>query len=196
MAKDSLDSEVTIVDPGLDKTAVVILYGGLHGWEGDWFLKKGSIPKKLLDNLIFVLPKHFLVTCKDCFDALSHKVPASRVKAYAICGYSRGAQEVYRNLGFTYPPAMRGWDLIGLIDPSAPTLDVFKDDVVDNYKDKIRCTFWVPNWGKDGYNGRVPRFAQHLRDLKVKMVEKDVAHEDQPAFFFQQFGDEFLRLAS
>jgi hypothetical protein len=73
---------------------------------------------------------------------------------------------------------------------------VFQDDVVDSYKDKIRCTFWVPNWGKDGYKGRVPKFAQHLRDLKVKMVEKDVAHEDQPAFFFKQFGDEFLRLAS
>jgi len=51
--------------------------------------------------------------------------------------------------------------------------------------------YWVPNWGKGGYKGRVPRFAQHLRDLKVKMVEKAVAHENMPTFFFNQYGIEF-----
>jgi hypothetical protein len=52
--------------------------------------------------------------------------------------------------------------------------------------------YWVPNWGKTGYDGRVPRFAQHLRDLKVDMVEKPTNHFEMPTLFFNEYGDDFL----
>jgi hypothetical protein len=62
--------------------------------------------------------------------------------------------------------------------------------VLDKEKAKIRCVFWVPNWGKDGYKGRVPKFAQHLRDIGANIVEKEVQHHNMPPFFFDQFGKE------
>ncbi|HTA70612.1 MAG TPA: hypothetical protein VK776_20145 [Bryobacteraceae bacterium] len=171
--------------PDKDAAQAVVLYGGLKGWQGEWFLKFNKIPALMLQNVYFILPRLFTNKCKDCLDEFRSKVDPKNISRYSLCGFSRGAQEVYRNKD------LEQWKILGLIDPSAPTLDIFKEDVLDNYVDKIRCVFWVPNWGKDGYKGRVPSFAQHLRDLKVKMVEKDVEHENMPPFFFNQYGAEF-----
>jgi hypothetical protein len=171
--------------PDKDAAPAVVLYGGLMGWEGEWFLKHNRIPATMLQSVYFIMPTHFTNKCKDCLDEFREKVDPKNISRYSLCGFSRGAQEVYRNKD------LERWKLLGLIDPSAPTLDIFQDDVLDGFVDKIRCVYWVPNWGKGGYKGRVPRFAQHLRDLKVKMVEKAVAHENMPTFFFNQYGFEF-----
>ena len=170
--------------PGQDSAPAVVLYGGLRGWEGEWFLNHHKIPAAMLQSLYLIMPTHFTNKCQDCLDEFRANVNPANVTRYSLCGYSRGAQEVYRNRD------LEQWKILGLVDPSAPTLDIFKDDVLDNVASKIRCVYWVPNWGADGYQGRVPRFAQHLRDLKVKMVEKAVAHENMPPFFFNQFGGE------
>ncbi len=154
-------------------------------WEGEWFLKHNKIPAALLERLYFIMPTLFTNKCKDCLDEFRAKVNPANISRYSLCGFSRGAQEVYRNRD------LEQWKILGLVDPSAPTLDIFKDDVLDRFVDKIRCVYWVPNWGKHGYKGRVPRFAQHLRHLQVKMIEKDVAHANMPTFFFNQFGIEF-----
>lgn len=181
-----LDLKSCIVTmPDQDKAPAVVLYGGLMGWEGTWLLNHSKIPSALLQRLYFILPTHFTNKCQDCLDEFRAKVNPANITRYSLCGFSRGAQEVYRNR------SLEQWKILGLIDPSAPTLDIFKDDVLDSLASKIRCVYWVPNWGKDGYNGRVPRFAQHLRDLKVNMVEKAVAHENMPTFFFNQFVSEF-----
>ncbi len=165
-----------------DKQAVyaaVVLYGGLWNMEGGWFLKQNRIPAELLESLHFIMPNHFTNKCKDCLDEFEKEVNTRNIGSYSLCGFSRGAQEVYRNR------SLEQWEILGLIDPSAPTLDIFKDDVLDNFVDKIRCVYWVPNWGKSGYDGRVPRFAQHLRDLKVEMVEKAVPHPGHAGLFLQ-----------
>jgi hypothetical protein len=175
--------------PDRDTAPAVVLYGGLYGWEGDWFLTGHNIPFVLLQSVYFILPGHYTIKYKDCITEFRASVGPegiSRIRGYSLCGFSRGAQEVYR-----YRDAEQ-WKILGLIDPSAPTLGSFKDDVLDGYSDKIRCVYWVPNWGAGGYGGRVPRFAQHLRDLEVKMVEKAVAHPDMPTFFFLQFKNDFM----
>jgi hypothetical protein len=174
-----------VTTPDRDAAPAVVLCGGLRSWEGAWFLDHHKIPAGLLQNVYFILPTHFTNKCKDCLDEFRAKVDPANISRYSLCGFSRGAQEVYRNRD------LEPWKILGLIDPSAPTLDIFKDDVLDSFVGKIRCVYWVPNWGADGYQGRVPRFAQHLRDLKVKMVEQAVAHENMPTFFFNQFATDF-----
>jgi hypothetical protein len=169
----------------VDSAPAIVFYGGLMGWEGGWFLHHNRIPPVMLQKAYFILPTHFTNSCKTCLQEFRANVNAKNVTQYSICGFSRGAQEVYRNKD------LEQWKLLGLVDPSAPTLDIFKDDVIDQFVAKIRCVYWVPNWGKDGYKGRVPRFAQHLRDIQANMVEKAVAHENMPAFFFDQFSTEF-----
>jgi hypothetical protein len=164
----------------------VVLYGGLMKWEGNWFLAHNKIPMSLLRRVYFILPIHFTNSCKECLREFRTVADEDDITRYSLCGFSRGGQEVYRNRDLEH------WNILGLIDPSAPTLDIFKDNVLDRVADKIRCVYWVPNWGKTGYGGRVPRFAQHLRDLKVELVEQKVAHADMPTFFLDEFGDEFL----
>ncbi len=171
--------------PDRDAAPAVVLYGGLRNLEGDWFLSHQKIPVALLQNLYFILPTRFTNKRQDCVDEFRAKVDPANISRYSLCGFSRCAQEAYRNRD------LEQWKMLGLIDPSAPTLDIFKDEVLDSFVGKIRCVYWTPNWGPDGYQGRVPRFAQHLRDLKVKMVEKAVAHENMPAFFFNQFAADF-----
>lgn len=173
-----------VTAPNNGATQAVVLYGGLMGWEGDWFLKHGRIPAMLLESVYFVLPTHFTNSCATCLAEFRNSVAADSVGRFSLCGFSRGAQEVYRN------KKLERWKIFGLVDPSAPTLDIFEDDVVDDIADQVRCVYWVPNWGKDGYKGRVPRFAQHLRDLSVNLIEKEVAHADMPKFFFDNFGRE------
>ena len=179
-----IDLQRSVVSvPDADWPSAVVVYGGLYGWEGAWLLKQ--IPPSLKSRLLFVLPKHYTADCAACLDEVDKKLNIP-ITSYALCGYSRGGIEVYRNLN-TKP-----WKILGLIDPSAPTLGEFADDVLDTASDKVRCVYWVPNWGKTGYDGRVPRFAQHLRDLKVMMVEKATPHNVMPASFFQEFGQELL----
>jgi hypothetical protein len=179
-----LDRSVVIV-PDTDWPRAVVVYGGLYGWEGAWLIKQ--IPAALQSALLFVLPKHYTNDCAACLAEVDTrlKIPIS---SYALCGYSRGGIEVYRNMN------LKPWKILGLIDPSAPTLGDFTDDVLDSVSSKVRCVYWVPNWGKTGYQGRVPRFAQHLRDLKVMMVEKATPHDVMPASFFQEFGKELLTM--
>jgi hypothetical protein len=179
-----LNSCIVTIPDKTDPAPAVVLYGGLYGWEGDWFLTHKKIPATMLDAVYFILPVSYTKSCKDCLKEFRKHVDKANVTRYSLCGYSRGAQEVYRNRN------LESWKVLGLVDPSAPTLDIFQDDVLDGASAKIRCVFWVPNWGKDGYKGRVPRFAQHLRDLNVNMVEKEVKHENMPPFFFEQFGKE------
>ena len=176
-----------ITEPDRKAAQAVVLYGGLMGWEGQWFLTHLKIPASLLQNVYFILPIHFTNSLSACLREFRANVDQANISRYSLCGFSRGAQEVYRYRD------LETWNILGLVDPSAPTLDIFKDDVLDNVSKKIRCVYWVPNWGKGGYKGRVPRFAQHLRDLKVEMMEQDVAHRDMPTFFLTQFGSEFLQ---
>lgn len=170
-----------------DKPAApaVVLYGGLYHMEGNWFLEHKKVSDALLAKAYFVLPTSFNNKYADCIAEFRANVDPKNISAFSLCGFSRGAQEVYR-----YKDAEQ-WKLFGLVDPSAPTLDVFQENVLDAYKAKIRCVYWVPNWGRGGYGGRVPRFAQHLRDLRVDMTEKDVRHENMPSFFFETYGTEF-----
>lgn len=170
--------------PGADICPAVIVYGGLYHLEGKWLLTK--IPLRLQQNIIFVLPKHFTNSCTHCLEELHAKVDPQAIRSYSLCSYSRGGIEVYRYA------TLKEWRLLGLIDPSAPTLGGFTDAALDSFVNKIRCVYWVPNWGVHGYGGRVPRFAQHLRDLKVQMVEKPTHHFEMPAFFFSEFGTDFL----
>lgn len=172
--------------PDKETAPAVVLYGGLRNLEGDWFLSHHKIPGIMLQNVYFILPTHFTNSCKTCLEEFRAKVDPKNISRYSLCGFSRGAQEVYRNRD------LEQWKLFGLVDPSAPTLDIFKEEVLDRFADRTRCVYWVPNWGKDGYKGRVPSYAQHLRDMKVKMVEEEVEHEDMPPFFFKQWGNDFI----
>jgi hypothetical protein len=169
---------VTMPDGGA--SSAVVVYGGLYHLEGKWLIDK--IPDSLKDKFVFVLPKHFTNNCGDCIDEMLSQVGDAAIDSYSLCGYSRGGIEVYRYR------MLKEWKILGLIDPSAPTMGGFEKTVLDAFSGKIRCVYWVPNWGKDGYGGKIPSFAKHLRGLKVNMVEKAVKHPDMPAFFFSQFG--------
>ena len=173
-----------VIVPEVNPSPAIVLYGGLYGYEGAWFLK--HIPGGMQQNVAFVLPKHYTNDCADCLKELHSAVPAEQISSYSLCGYSRGGVEVYRNRG------LKEWKVFGLVDPTAPTMGGFDDDVLDNSVSKIRCVYWVPNWGKDGYGGKVPKFAQHLRDIKADMTEKAVEHKDMPDFFFKTYGNAWM----
>src|SRR5437867_38683 len=140
--------------PDRDVSPAVVVYGGLYNLEGKWLLTK--IPYHLLQNTIFVLPKHFTNSCTACLDELHSKVDPNNIDGYSLCGYSRGGIEVYRYR------TLKHWDILGLIDPSAPTMGGFAENVLDSFANRILCVYWVPNWGKTGYGGKIPSFAQHL----------------------------------
>ena len=175
-----------VLDPESGPTSAVVVYGGLRGWEGEWLVSK--IPQHLRSSVIFVLPRHFKNECKACLKELQTKISPEKITSYSLCGYSRGGIEVYRYRD------LEQWKILGLIDPSAPTMAMerFPETVLDSFSYKIRCVYWVPNWGKDGYGGKIPRFAKHLRELKVKMVEQATEHENMPSLFFSKFGSDFL----
>ena len=163
---------------------MVVVYGGLYGWEGAWLINK--IPVDLKQSAIFVLPYHYETDCALCLKELRSKVSTDKISSYSLCGYSRGGICVYQYW------KLEDWKILGLIDPSAPRMykPPFADTVLDSVSTKIRCVYWVPNWGKDGYDGKIPDFAQHLRDLKVKMTEKATPHPDMPKFFFTTYGSD------
>ena len=185
MAK-RVDLDLSVVNlPDQGRSAAVVVYGGLHQLEGAWLLTQ--IPAPLRQKLLFILPKRYTHDCRRCLDEVGGRL-SPNVSSYSLCGFSRGGIEVYRNVNTAR------WELLGLIDPSAPTMGGFGETVLDGVKSRIRCVLWVPNWGKDGYGGRVPKFAQHLRELDVDLVEKQVPHNNMPALFFGEFGNDLLRL--
>ena len=177
--------DASITAPDAWHAPAVVLYGGLYGMEGAWFLNTQQA-SNLLEKAIFVLPKHFTNRCDDCLSELQAEVKESSISSYSLCGFSRGGVEVYRY------KTLRVWKILGLIDPTAPTMAEFQDTALDAFKDKIRCVYWVPNWGADGYKGKVPRFAKHLRDLGVKMLEKATPHQFMPKLFFDTYGTDLL----
>ena len=179
-------SDCIVLDPELDSAPAAVVYGGLYGWEGGWLINK--IPADLLQSVIFVLPYHYTTDCALCLKQLRSKVSADKTSSLSLCGYSRGGICVYQYW------KLEDWKILGLIDPSAPTMadpnGTYDDTVLDSVSTKIRCVYWVPNWGKKGYGGRIPSFAQHLRDQKVKMTEKAVEHPEMPRFFFKTYGND------
>ena len=164
---------------------VIVVYGGLRHLEGAWLV--GQIPAPIQQSAIFVFPTHFSNNLAQCLSELRQAVPKERLGSYSLCGYSRGGVEVYRYM------SLEPWKLLGLIDPTAPTLGGFGISVLDTFKARVRCVYWVPNWGAGGYGGRVPAFAEYLRKKKYKLVEKAIGHEDMPNFFFKTFGQDFLQ---
>jgi len=173
-----------VIDPESGPSPAVVVYGGLYGWEGRWLVHE--IPASLRGSVIFVLPTHFSHDCNACLKELHTKISPANISSYSLCGYSRGGVEVYRYRNLAQ------WKILGLIDPSAPTMGGFPETVLDSFSSKIRCVYWVPNWGKDGYGGRIPSFAKHLRDLKVRIVEQATAHRHMPSLFFNNFGFDLL----
>ncbi len=182
MAVVELDTSV-IVTPDKASAPAIVLYGGLYGLEGAWFVKQ--IPEKVLKSAVWVLPKSYKNDVKKALKELHGQYSPDNITSYSLCGYSRGAVEVYRH------KAVKDWKIFGLIDPTAPSMGGFEDTVLDASVAKIRCVYWVPNWGEDGYGGRIPAFAQHLRDIKADMKEQNVDHKKMPTFFFEQYGKEW-----
>ena len=174
----------TIIDPEKSPSPCVVVYGGLYGWEGAWLVPQ--IPVDLRKSVVFVLPNHYKNDCSVCLKELHSKIGPEKIASYSLCGYSRGGIEVYRYRNLTQ------WKILGLIDPSAPTMGGFQETVLDGVRDHIRCVYWVPNWGKDGYGGKIPSFAKHLRDLRVNMVEQNTQHKRMPSLFFSTFQRDLL----
>lgn len=174
----------TVLDPEKSASPSVVVYGGLYGWEGAWLVPQ--IPSDLQKSVIFILPTHFHNDCNVCLTELHTEISPEKITSYSLCGYSRGGIEVYR-----YRNLMQ-WKILGLIDPSAPTMGGFQETVLDNVRGKIRCVYWVPNWGKDGYAGKIPSFAAHLRALNVNMLEENREHRSMPSFFFNKFQRDLL----
>jgi hypothetical protein len=133
-----------IIKPEADSAHAIVLYGGKFHWEGDWFIKKNQIPNTLKQKAVIALPKHYTNDAADALSELHAEYSADKITSYSVCGFSAGASGVYRHKG------LKEWKILGLVDPSAPTLQGYKDNVIDDKKDKIRCVYWVPNWGKDG----------------------------------------------
>lgn len=173
-----------VITPERSPAPAIVFYGGLYGLEGAWLVHK--IPQYMQQSVAFVLPRHYTTDCTACLNELHSQFAAEKISSYSLCGFSRGAIEVYRYRD------LKSWKILGLVDPSAPTLGGFDDAVLDSQSSKIRCVYWVPNWGKDGYGGRVPRFAQHLRDLKVNMKEQATEHASMPVLFFDVFHKELM----
>jgi hypothetical protein len=142
----------------------------------------------LQHSVIFVLLYHYTTDCALCLQELRANVSPDKIGSYSLCGYSRGGICVYQYW------KLEEWKILGLIDPSAPTMaepnGAFTDTVLDSVSTKIRCVYWAPNWGKGGYGGKIPRFAQHLRDLKVKMLEKATDHKEMPRLFFTTYASD------
>src|SRR5215472_3348699 len=97
MKVHQLDQSV-IIDPETGSPAhALVLYGGLFGWEGGWFLNE--IPGYMKEATVFCLPKHYTNSCQKCLDELHSKVSPDSIRSYSLAGYSRGGIEVYRYRG-------------------------------------------------------------------------------------------------
>ena len=174
-----------ILDPESDSAPVVVVYGGLYGWEGAWLIPR--IPMDLKKNVIFVLPTHYTNNCALCLKELRATISPDKISSYSLCGYSRGGINVFKYL------TLVDWKILGLIDPSSPRTGGFQDTVLDGVKSKIRCVYRMANWSKADYFPKIASFHQHLRDLKVKMVDdSNTAHDKMPNFFFETYRSDLV----
>ena len=103
-----------ILDPESDSAPAAVVYGGLYNWEGAWLIPR--IPEDLKKNVIFVLPTHYTNDCAVCLKELRDKISPDKISSYSLCGYSRGGIDVYKYFRLV------NWKILGLIDPSAPTM--------------------------------------------------------------------------
>ncbi len=172
-----------VLDPELDSAPVVVVYGGLYGWEGAWLIHK--IPVDLQHRCIFVLPSHYTNDCAACLKELRAKVDSGKIASYSLCGYSRGGIDVYQYW------KLEDWKILGLIDPSAPTMGGYTDTVLDSVKDRIRCVYRMANWAKADYFPKIQSFHQHLLDIGAEMTDSDTPHAQMPKFFFETYGSDF-----
>ena len=174
-----------ILDPESDSAApVVVVYGGLMGWEGAWLIPR--LPFDLKQSTIFVLPTHFNNSCATCLKELHARIGADRIASYSLCGFSRGGISLYKSL------RMADWETLGLIDPSAPTMGGFAETVIDAYKAKIRCVYRMANWAKADYFPKIDSFHKHLLKLNVKMLDDDTPHDKMPTHFFETYRSDFV----
>jgi len=173
-----------ILDPENDSAPMVVLYGGLMGWEYDWLIPR--IPLDLKQNVTFVLPAHYLVDCSLCLKEAHSEVSKDRVSSYSLCGFSRGGINVYKYL------KLADWKILGLIDPSAPRMGGYADSVLDSNKGKIRCAYWLQNWAKADYYPKIVSFHKHLSDINAEMVDDiKTPHAQMPNFFFETYRSDF-----
>lgn len=194
---------------------MVVVYRGLgpetgpsYNWDtADWMILqiKNATPKELLSKAIFVVPDDYRVDCGTCLHQAEQLIGKNRIISfYSLCGFSRGGECVYKYL------SLRAWRILGLIDPVSPTMEGYKNDVVDKFASSIRCVYNIRNWGKPPKEGKrresltkgeknyetLTTFYDHLKkDLNVKMVDAtDVRnpdtnnHADMPALFFKTYG--------
>ena len=173
-----------VFDPGLQQAApAVVLFGGLYGWEGPWF--KEHLPANTLNEMIFACPLHYTNDCADALKDLSSVISDDKISSYSLCGYSRGGIEVYRYKD------LKDWKILGLIDPSAPTMGKFPDTVLDSQKSKIRCFYNLGNWEGADYYPKIQSFHQHLIDIKADLTDEAHLHQNIPKFFFLKYGAAF-----
>ena len=179
-------SNSIILDPESDSAApVVVVYGGLMGWEGAWLIPR--LPLGLKQSVIFVLPTHYNNSCAACLKELHASVGADRITTYSLCGFSRGGISLYKYL------RLADWKILGLIDPSAPTMGGFAETVLDGDKNKVRCVYRMANWAKADYFPKIDSFHKHLVKLDVKMVDNtNTAHANMPNHFFETYRGDFV----
>ncbi len=212
-------NKTRVLDPLADAKTfealpMVVVYRGLgpeykdsYRWDtADWMVLqiKNAMPKELLNKVILVVPDDYRVDCGTCLHQAEQLIGKKRtVSFYSLCGYSRGGERVYKNL------RLRAWRILGLIDAVSPTMEGYEDKVMDDFAPKIRCVYNIRNWGTPPKGGKRPvsftkgekkyetltTFYNHLKDLKVKMVDAtDVRHPDannhadMPALFFKTYG--------
>ena len=206
--------------PETDVAPAIVLYGGLDDMEGDWFLTTQRIPLFMRQKFYFILPKHYTNEYKDCIAEFRDKghIDQKNISAYLLCGFSFGAGALYRIMTYCPRPEewkTREWKMLGLIDPSPPTVTGFQnlwhlgftDGVLDSFKDKIRCVYWEENWRDEKNPGlihKASRFAEHLRSLPNAKTfrlgpspgRQGVKHPDMPPAFFTQFKDELMLMSA
>ena len=156
----SLSYSVVTKPDALSSPAVVV-YGGLYGMEGGWFLSHRVIPENLQQRLLFVLPCSFETDCQVCIREVVERVVKTQTRqitSWSICGFSAGGAQVYRNIRTTNNWGNANMNdpvpkILGLIDPSPPTICLeksgdgkpprFDNSVLDSVAYKVRGC--VPN---------------------------------------------------
>ena len=124
-----------VLDPESSSAPAVVVYGGLYSWEGAWLAPK--IPSDLKQTAIFVLPTHYTNDCATCLRELRAEISPDKISSYSLCGFSRGGIDVYKYWN------LETWKILGLIDPSAPTMGGYEDTVLTASRTRsAACTGW------------------------------------------------------
>jgi len=176
-------SHCVVVDPAVESAPAIVMFGGLYGWEGQWFVER--IPAALKSEMIFVLPNHYTTDCSDCLNDLKSKIDDSKISSFSLCGYSRGGIEVAHYID------LKPWKILGLIDPSAPTMGGYAEEVFDKVKSKIRCMYNLGNWSSADYYPKIQSFHDHLLAIKADMTDAAHLHKNMPKFFLEKYGSDF-----